>query len=352
MSIRVKNLQKRFNGFVAVDNVSLTVADGEFVTLLGPSGSGKSTILRCIAGLEAADSGTIEVDGGDVTGIAVQNRKVGFVFQHYALFRHMTVLENIAFGLRVRGIERRAREEKARSLLDLVGLAGLERRMPSQLSGGQRQRVALARALAPEPGLLLLDEPFGALDTRLRKELRSWLKALHDRIKLTTLLVTHDQDEAFELSDRVLVMNKGRIEQDAPPQEIFDKPATEFVAAFVGETNRVEAVVRKGEVWWGPLKFGHYPISDGTRVAVLFRPNDVYVSSRPGRGAGEAEVPATIQSVQFLGATESLEIRLENGLSLTAHVPKGVAFQSGFVESKKVYVAVTRSHIFFSLGSA
>lgn len=349
MSIQIEGLRKQFNGYVAVNNVSFSVSDGEFVTLLGPSGSGKSTILRLIAGLELPDAGVIAVNGEDVTGFPIQERRVGFVFQHYALFRHMTLLENITFGLRVRGIRRREREERAKELLSLVGLSGLEKRMPSQLSGGQRQRVALARALAPEPSLLLLDEPFGALDAKLRKELRTWLKKLHDRIKLTTLLVTHDQDEALEVSDRVLVMNHGRIEQDAPPQEIFDKPATEFVAAFVGETNRVEAVVRKGEVWWGPLKFGHYNISDGARVAALFRPNDVYVSS--SLGAGEADVPATIQSIQFLGATESLEIRLENGLSLTAHVPKGVAEQSGFVEGKKVYVAVTRSHIFFSLGS-
>ena len=204
----------------------------------------------------------------------------------------------------------------------------------------------MARALAPEPGLLLLDEPFGALDTRLRKELRSWLKALHNRIKLTTVLVTHDQDEAFELSDRVLVMNHGRIEQDAPPVAIFDKPATEFIAAFVGETNRVEAVVQKGNVRWGPLSFGSYDIPDGTRVAVLFRPNDVYVSSRPEDG-----VPGKIMGVQFLGALEAVTIDLEGSFSVLAHIPKGVANQSGFSEGKKVYVSVTRSHIFFSLGS-
>jgi sulfate transport system ATP-binding protein len=347
MSIKVEKLRKRFNGFMAVDDVTLSVADGEFVTLLGPSGSGKSTVLRCIAGLEAPNDGLIEVNGEDVTRVPVQERKVGFVFQHYALFRHMSVLDNVAFGLKVRGIRKKPREEKAKELLELVGLHGLGQRMPSQLSGGQRQRVALARALAPEPELLLLDEPFGALDTRLRKELRSWLRDLHDRIKLTTLLVTHDQDEAFELSDRVLVMNKGKIEQDATPQAIFDKPATEFVATFVGETNRVQAVVKNGQVTWGPLNFGAYHVEDGSKATVLFRPNDVYVTSQPG----EANTPGVIGNIQFLGATESLEIQLDKNHSINAHVPKGVAEQSGFVEGKKVYVSVTRSHVFFSLGS-
>ncbi|MDO8462425.1 MAG: ABC transporter ATP-binding protein [Deltaproteobacteria bacterium] len=348
MSIRIERLRKQFNGYSAIDNVSFSVSDGEFVTLLGPSGSGKSTVLRCIAGLERPDSGGIEIDGEDVTRIPVQERKVGFVFQHYALFRHMTVLENVGFGLRVRGVKRREWEGKAKELLELVGLSGLGGRMPSQLSGGQRQRVALARALAAEPGLLLLDEPFGALDARLRRELRTWLRKLHDRIKLTTLLVTHDQDEALELSDRVLVMNRGRIEQDAKPQAIFDKPSTEFVAAFVGETNRLVGVVHNDEVQWGPLKFGSYSFSDGTRVAILFRPTDVYVSSQPEG----SEVSGVIKTIQFLGATESMEIDLGKGFSITAHVPKGVAEQSGFTQGKKVYITVTRSHLFFSLGSA
>jgi sulfate transport system ATP-binding protein len=260
----------------------------------------------------------------------------------------MNLLENVAFGLKVRRVKKSIREAKAEELLELVGLRGLEHRMPNQLSGGQRQRVALARALAPEPGLLLLDEPFGALDARLRKELRGWLKKLHKRIKLTTLLVTHDQDEALELSDKVLVMNKGRIEQEAPPSEIFNHPATEFVAAFVGETNRVNTTVKNGEVKWGPLSFGEYHMADGTEVKVLFRPNDVYVSSHSD---AEKTVAGTIRSIQFLGATEAIEIHLSEGHSLPAHVPKGVADQSKFVEGKKVFVSVTRHHIFCRLGS-
>ena len=342
MSIRVKNLQKRFNGFHAVNDVSFHVADGEFVTLLGPSGSGKSTILRCIAGLEEASSGTIEINGQNVTHIPVQERRVGFVFQHYALFRHMTVLENVAFGPRVRGVSKESREKKAKELLHLVGLEGLEKRRPSQLSGGQRQRVALARALAPEPELLLLDEPFGALDARLRKELRAWLKELHNRIKLTSLLVTHDQDEAFELSDRVLVVNQGKIEQEAHPQEIFDKPATAFVASFVGETNHVEGVVDEGTVAWGPFRFKAIHLRQGTRARVLFRPNDVYVASKREYGGW----PGVIQSIQFLGASVSLEIRLEDGSLLNAMVPKGVADQSGFEPGKTVYTHITQAHVF------
>ena len=347
MSIQVSRLRKSFNGFTAVDDVSFSVADGEFVTLLGPSGSGKSTVLRMIAGLESPTSGLILVNGDDVTQVPVQERRVGFVFQHYALFKHMSVLENVAFGLKIQGNKKKEREEKAYELLRLVGMAGMEKRLPTQLSGGQRQRVALARALAPEPSLLLLDEPFGALDTRLRKDLRSWLKNLHDRLKVTTLLVTHDQDEAFELSDRVLVMNQGRVEQEASPQGIFDKPATEFVAAFVGETNRVEASVKNGKVMWGPLSFGSYEVPDETRVAVLFRPNDVYVSSRPEEG-----IQGRIHSVQFLGATESITIDLGNRHFVTAHIPKGVALQSGFIRDKTVYVSITTSHVFMSLGSS
>ena len=207
---------------------------------------------------------------------------------------------------------------------------------------GKSQGVALARALAPEPGLLLLDEPFGALDTRLRKELRSWLKELHQRIKLTTLLVTHDQEEAFELSDRILVMNKGVVEQDAAPPQVFNHPATEFVAQFVGETNRVEGIIENGMAKWGPFKFSARSLKDGARVSILFRPNDVYVTSR----FEEGEAPGRIRSIQFMGATESIDIQLSNGLFVTAHVPKGVAKQSGFIIGKQVYVAITTVHLF------
>lgn len=342
MSIKVENLNKSFNHFNAVDNISFVVDKGEFVTLLGPSGSGKSTVLRCIAGLETPTAGRIEVKGEDITQVPVQERKVGFVFQHFALFKHMNVLDNIAFGLKVRGVSQKERYEKVRKLLGLVGLEGLEKRMPSQLSGGQRQRVALARALAPEPELLLLDEPFGALDTRLRKELRNWLKELHRRIQLTTLLVTHDQEEAFELSDRILVIHKGKIEQNAPPQKIFDAPATQFVAGFVGETNQIEGIVREGEVAWGHFRFKAVHLPEGAKAHVLFRPNDVYVTSYKEKGGW----PGTIESIHYLGATEVLDIKMGEDQKLAAHIPKGVAALSGFSVGKTVYIMVTEAHVF------
>ena len=355
MSIVVRNLRKSFIGpspasarFVALAEASFSVADGEFVTMLGPSGSGKSTILRCVAGLENPDEGRIEINGEDVTHIPVQDRKVGFVFQHYALFRHMTVLENISFGLLVRGQGKKEREARADNLLDLVGLKGYGTRMPSQLSGGQRQRVALARALAPEPRRLLLDEPFGALDTRLRKELRAWLRKLHDRIRLTTLLVTHDQDEAFELSDRVIVTNRGRIEQDGTPREIFDKPATEFVAAFVGDANRIEGRVSGGRIAWGDFRFGANGLEPDAEAVVLFRPSDVYVASEPARDT----VPGLIRSIQYLGATAVLEILCSGDRNMTAQMPKGVAGASGFAAGGYVHVQVTEAHVFRKPGAS
>ena len=342
MSILVSKLEKKFNKFTAVRNVTFQVEDGEFVTLLGPSGSGKSTILRCIAGLEKPESGHIQINGEDVTGVSVQDRKVGFVFQHYALFSHMTVGENIGFGLKVKGTHKKDRQTRIDELIDLFELEGFENRLPSQLSGGQRQRVALARALAPEPKLLLLDEPFGALDTRLRKELRTWIKALHDRIRLTTVMVTHDQDEALELSNRIVVINKGLVEQDDSPWAIFNKPASEFVAKFVGETNQVTGTAYNQLIEWGPFKFWAPHVPDGKKAIVLFRPNDVYVSSR----AEEGSAPGTIQSLQFLGALDCLEIKLENQFVVTAYVPKGVAEQSRFTVGKNVYVSITTAHVF------
>lgn len=344
MSIRVQKLRKRYDNYLAVDDVSFSVADGEFVTLLGPSGSGKSTILRCIAGLEQPTDGSIEIDGNLVTHIPVQKRKVGFVFQHYALFRHMTIQQNVEFGLSVRGMGKKDRDEKARELLNLVGLSGFEKRYPNQLSGGQRQRVALARALAPEPSLLLLDEPLSALDTRLRKGLRMWIRKLHDKIKLTSVMVTHDQEEAFELSDRILVVNEGKIEQSALPQKIFDEPASEFVASFVGETNQILAPVSRGSILWNGLKFSAPFFPDGEQVKVLFRPHDVYVTSQEEEGA----VSATIKSIHFFGAFEELDIELGSGDLLTAHIPIGVAEKSAFHVGKKVFVQMTKYHIFMN----
>jgi len=238
MNIAVRNIAKRFGNFVALDGISLDFTSGELVALLGPSGSGKTTLLRIIAGLEAPDAGQVLFDGEDASRHDVRSRQVGFVFQHYALFRHMTVFENVAFGLRVKPRKQRPTEaqirEKVHQLLHLVHLDGLAERTPPQLSGGQRQRVALARALAVEPKVLMLDEPFGALDAKVRKELRRWLRNLHDELHITSIFVTHDQEEALEVADRIILMNHGRLEQSGTPTEVYDHPANSFVYSFLG----------------------------------------------------------------------------------------------------------------------
>jgi sulfate transport system ATP-binding protein len=242
MSIEIKNLTKTFGNFTALNDVTITIPEREITALLGPSGCGKTTLLRIIAGLETHDSGTVTHFGEDLTGKQIKDRKVGFVFQHYALFRHMSVFENVAFGLRVRPRkirpEKKAIADSVMRLLTLVQLENFANRLPSELSGGQRQRVALARALAVEPSVLLLDEPFGALDAKVRRELRSWLRRLHDDIHVTSVFVTHDQDEALEVSDTIIIVNKGKIEQVGSPIEVCDSPANPFVADFLSDVNR------------------------------------------------------------------------------------------------------------------
>ncbi len=281
MSIEAQNIRRAFGTFAALAGVDLKVEPGKLVALLGPSGSGKTTLLRIIAGLEFADpgSGRILFDGEDVTDLPPGRRKVGFVFQHYALFRHLTVFENIAFGLRVRRRRERPPErelaDRVRHLLDLVQLPGLEARYPHQLSGGQRQRVALARALAVEPRVLLLDEPFGALDAKVRRELRRWLRRFHDEINVTTLFVTHDQEEALEIADEVVIMNQGRIEQVGTPQEVYDRPATPFVHQFVGNVNILRAPAAGG----GDASFGRV-MRDGR---IYVRPQDIEIVPHEGR---------------------------------------------------------------------
>src|SRR5690242_13937327 len=287
MAIEARNVTKRFGDFVALDDVSVEVASGSLAALLGPSGSGKSTLLRVIAGLEQPDAGAVFISGREATALAPQKRGVGFVFQHYAPFTHMTVWDNVAFGLTIR---RRPRDEiRARvdELLELVQLTGLGKRYPSQLSGGQRQRMALARALATEPEVLLLDEPFGALDARVRKELRSWLLRLHDEMHVTTIFVTHDQEEALELADSVVVMNHGRVEQVAPPRELYDEPANAFVMSFVGPVNRL------GETW--------------------VRPHDVEVRLEPNGSTQEAQIERVIR----LGFETRIELVREDGERLS-----------------------------------
>ena len=254
MSIQVKQIDKHFGQFHALNTINLDFPDGELVALLGPSGCGKTTLLRIIAGLETADSGQVLLQGQDATNTHVRQRQVGFVFQHYALFRHMTVFENVAFGLRVRPRKHRPTEQvikqKVNHLLELVQLGFLADRFPAQLSGGQRQRIALARALAVEPQVLLLDEPFGALDAKVRKELRRWLRTLHDELHISSIFVTHDQEEALEVADRIVVMNKGQVEQIGSPREVYEHPATPFVFDFLGQANRLQGEVRDQQLFF------------------------------------------------------------------------------------------------------
>jgi sulfate transport system ATP-binding protein len=310
--IDIRNVRKSFGAFVALNDVSLHVAKGEMVALLGPSGSGKTTLLRILAGLEFPDSGHVLFDGGDAIKVSARDRRVGFVFQHFALFRHMTVFENIAFGLKVR--ERGSRPpraeiaERVHRLMSLVQLEGLNDRYPSQLSGGQRQRVALARALAIEPRLLLLDEPFGALDARVRKELRRWLRRLHDELAITGVFVTHDQEEALEVADRVVVMNHGHIEQVGTPTEIYDHPATPFVYQFLGNVNALPCRIRNGQAEIGALSLpapAYCGVQDAAGVAFV-RPHDLQLS-RSAEGSG---APAQVRHVTVLGSVVRVELAL------------------------------------------
>lgn len=280
MEVRVKDIRKEFGRFPALETVSLDIRSGELIALLGPSGSGKTTLLRLIAGLESPTDGMIFFGDDDASKKTVQERNIGFVFQHYALFRHMTVIDNVSFGLKVRPSSRRPSAQdirkRATDLLDLVQLGGLEKRYPAQLSGGQRQRVALARAMAVEPNVLLLDEPFGALDAQVRKELRRWLREIHDRTGHTTVFVTHDQDEALELADRVVVMSKGRIEQVGTPDEIYDTPNSPFVFGFIGQSNTLPVRVENGQLWLEDRSIGvPAPGEPEGPAKLFFRPHDI-----------------------------------------------------------------------------
>jgi sulfate transport system ATP-binding protein len=316
MSIRLEKIRKRFGNFVALDGIDLEIGDGELLALLGPSGSGKTTLLRVIAGLEQPDSGTVAVNGADNTARSFRDREVGFVFQHYALFRHMTVFENVAFGLRVRPRRSRPADheiaERVHSLLKLVQLDFLADRYPGQLSGGQRQRVALARTLAVEPKVLLLDEPFGALDAKVRRELRQWLRHLHDQIQVTSVFVTHDQDEALELGNRVVVMNGGRIEQVGTPEEVYHHPANAFVYHFLGNVNLFHGRIEAGKLYLGDtdmeMDATHARVegSDENRKAVLaVRPHMLEILLVPNGGR---QFPATVRSMNPAGPQVKIEL--------------------------------------------
>jgi sulfate transport system ATP-binding protein len=313
MAISIRGVSKRFGDAVALDDVSLEVPEGSLTALLGPSGGGKSTLLRVIAGLEIPDTGTIEIDGEDVTGVPVRDRGIGFCFQHYAPFRHLTVRRNVAFGLEVR---RRPKDEiRARvdELLDLVRIAHLADRYPSQLSGGQRQRMALARALAIEPRVLLLDEPFGALDAQVRQQLRAWLRQLHEKISVTTVLVTHDQEEAMEVADRLVIINEGHLEQIGAPAGMYDSPANEFVLKFLGPAT----------YWQGRW----------------VRPHDLVVHRDPELG-GER---ATVERVTHLGFEIRIDLRLGAGETVWAQLSRGSAAELDVVPGDRVWVALSES---------
>ncbi|HEX6289095.1 MAG TPA: ATP-binding cassette domain-containing protein [Herpetosiphonaceae bacterium] len=314
MSIVLEHLTKRYEGHPVVNNTSLEIADGEFFVLLGPSGSGKSTVLRMIAGLTGIDHGRVLLNGRDVTHLPPQQRNVGFVFQQYALFRHMSVADNIEFALRIRKVAAAERRRKRDELLDLVGLAGLGNRMPHQLSGGQQQRVALARALAHQPAVLLLDEPFGALDAKIRTELRRTLRLIQRELGTTTIFVTHDQEEAFELADRLGVMNVGRLLEVGPPTELYQRPQTEFVATFLGTANLLLGECTPQGVCVGPL---HFPLETEARqngatqrVQVLFRPEDVTLTLADAPAIGATLGQAEIEQITFVGSFERLRLRL------------------------------------------
>jgi sulfate transport system ATP-binding protein len=350
MSIEIRSLRKLFGEFVALDNVSLDVPSGELVALLGPSGSGKTTLLRIIAGLEPPDGGSIHFEGQNATYQAVRERQVGFVFQHYALFRHMSVFENVAFGLRVRPRRVRPSEAEIRDsvmgLLRLVQLDMLAHRRPSELSGGQRQRVALARALAVKPKVLLLDEPFGALDAKVRKELRRWLRRLHEEMHVTSVFVTHDQEEALEVSDRVVIMNEGRVEQMGTPEEVYDRPTTPFVYGFLGDVNLFHGRIHGGRVSIGRSEldapeWAH--VQDQPGVAYV-RTYDVELSPLPGPADS---LEALIRHVRAFGPMVRLELDLvDGGRTIEAHVPRDRFDGGALVKGQRVYVSPRSVKVF------
>jgi sulfate/thiosulfate transport system ATP-binding protein len=324
MAITVQDVSKQFGSFQAVDQVSLEIPSGALVALLGPSGSGKSTLLRLIAGLESPDRGRILLTGEDATDRSVQERNIGFVFQHYALFKHMTVRQNVAFGLTIRKAPKAKTEQRVETLLELVQLAGLGDRYPSQLSGGQRQRVALARALAVEPKVLLLDEPFGALDAKVRKDLRVWLRRLHDEVHVTTVFVTHDQEEAMEVSDKIVVMNKGRVEQVGTPAEIYDHPASAFVMSFIGPVN----VLPSSSNIFQNNGF------DSANPEMFLRPQDIVVELQPNGST----VPARVKRIIHLGWEIQAELALDDGQEMMAHITRDRFDELNLTAGQRIYI--------------
>ena len=352
MSIQIRGVGKRFGNFVALDSIELDIPTGELVALLGPSGCGKTTLLRIIAGMETADVGQVMFSGEEATHLHARERNVGFVFQHYALFRHMSVFENVAFGLRVKPKKERPPEaEIRRRVMDLLGLVQLDwlaERYPSQLSGGQRQRIALARALAVEPKVLLLDEPFGALDTKVRKELRRWLRRLHDEMQISSVFVTHDQEEALEVADRVVVMNHGKIEQIGSPDAVYSNPATPFVYQFLGNVNVFHSRVHGAwaDIGREPGTDGEADKHDGDAMAFV-RPHDIDIERSPVVGGLEA----TVQDVHAIGPLVRVELAHETEL-IEVELTRERAIELALVKGQQVWLKPRQIKVFALSGAA
>src|SRR5436305_2210090 len=332
MSIELKNVTKVFGGVTAVNNVTFSVTEGELMALLGPSGGGKTTVLRMIAGLEMPTSGDVFIRGQRVNDLSVQERNIGFVFQNYALFKNMNVSKNIAFGLKIKKWKRADIKARVAELLNLFGLEGLQERYPHQLSGGQRQRVAIARALAPKPSVLLLDEPFGAVDAKIRQELREWLVTLHTELNVTTIFVTHDQEEALEVANRIVIFSRGLLEQVGAPREVYERPANEFVARFIGVMNVLELKVRKGVARLNELEFPSHVLPYGQRLRIGFRPYAVQISS----DLKAFRYRAILRHTYFLGIMLRVELELPSGLLIRARMTKEEYAFQGLDDGKEV----------------
>ncbi len=344
MAIAVRNIAKYFGSFCAVDDVSFNVEEGELVALLGPSGSGKSTILRIIAGLETPDRGEVFITGRNVTELTAQQRKVGFVFQHYALFKHMTVAKNIAFGLEIQKRPKQVIAAKVSELIGLVKLQGYEKHYPSQLSGGQRQRVALARTIATEPAVLLLDEPFGALDMKVRQNLATWLKELHDKLNITSVFVTHDQSEAIEISDKIVVINRGRVEQMGDAHDVYEHPGSKFVASFIGQVNVIDASILENRIMIKDTRLSIDNTSDipnGSDIVLLIRPEDITLEEK----SGERCLPCVIKQIHYRGSFYELDLDI-GGCSIKALENKNSFKKERWSENQPAFMQVKHYKVF------
>ena len=349
MSIAARNISKKFGAFVALDNVSVEAPGGSLVALLGPSGSGKTTLLRIIAGLETPDSGTVSSHDDDITRRTAKDRNVGFVFQHYALFKHMTVFENVAFGLRVRKWAEAKIKDRVKELLHLVRLENLAERYPAQLSGGQKQRIALIRALAPQPKVILLDEPFGALDAKVRMELRTWLRRFHDEFQVTSLFVTHDQEEAFEVADRVVILNKGKIEQEGTPAQVFEHPANAFVMDFLGNVNVFQAQLQDGRVLFGgvemPVKRSSMVANGAGAATVYVRPHELDLHRT--LGPNSHGIPGRIIHINPAGSIVKVRVLAEDfGLVVNVDISPERYRELGLSGGEAVFIAPRSATLF------